>query len=80
MAFSEEVIGQAWKRSGGTCECVRRTHNHDSARCNVLLNKYMRNQAGEGRWETRRVNKSGSDVLANCEIVCWACYKRSQYE
>jgi len=26
MVFSEEVVEQAWQRSGGYCECRRRTH------------------------------------------------------
>ena len=28
MPFSENIIKQAWRRSGGRCECVIKTHNH----------------------------------------------------
>jgi len=80
MAFSEDIIEQAWKRAGGTCECKRWTHSHNYERCNVQLIKFIRGKEGEGRWEVHRVNKSGGDVLSNCEILCWGCYKRSQYE
>jgi hypothetical protein len=43
MAFSEDIVEQAWKRSGGKCECKRWTHNHNydphSERLKCLYNQ-----------------------------------------
>jgi len=80
MAFSEDVIEQAWNRARATCECKSWTHNHGSTRCNIRLSKYVRGKAGEGGWEAHRIKRSGGDELSNCEILCWSCHKRSQYE
>jgi hypothetical protein len=37
MAFSDEVVRQAWQRAGGQCECKRITHNHPWIRRNKEL-------------------------------------------
>ena len=80
MAFPDDVVVQAWKRSGGKCECKGWKHNHKFARCNAQLIPAMRRQEGQGRWEAHRINRRGDDTLSNCEILCWDCYKRSLYE
>ncbi len=80
MAFPENIVEQAWKRSGGKCECKRWTHKHNNARCNLQLVSAMRGKDGQGRWEVHQVSRSGGDTLSNCEILCWDCYKRTQYE
>jgi len=50
MAFSEDVIIQAWKRSSGKCECKRWKHNHNYGRCNAQLLPAMRGREGQGKW------------------------------
>jgi len=37
MAFSDEVVRQAWQRAGGRCEYSRESHNHLYVRCNKEL-------------------------------------------
>ena len=50
------------------------------ARCGQALAFAIRGIAGQGRWEAHRVSRSGGDILCNCEILCWDCYKRTLYE
>lgn len=77
MAFSNEVIEQAWKRSGGKCECQRTTHGH-SGRCNkTLSHENQGRESGWGAWEAHHISTSGGDGLSNCEILCWDCHKRT---
>ena len=33
MVFPDDVIRQAWERSGGQCECQKRTHAHFYVPC-----------------------------------------------
>ena len=83
MAFSENVVEQAWKRAGVKCECRKWTHNHGVMRCNkelVFVNRGRERQGRQGTWEPHRINRMGGDTLSNCEILCWDCYKRSLYE
>jgi hypothetical protein len=56
MTFPEDVVAQAWKRSGGKCECKRWKHNHNYTRCNAQLVPAIRGQEGQGRWEAHRIN------------------------
>lgn len=78
MAFSEDVVDRAWNRSGGRCECRRKTHNHPYGRCPQRLSKGSRGrESGRGAWETHHRVSGGSDGLSNCEILCWACHKKT---
>lgn len=77
MAFSEEVVKEAWKRSGGHCECKRTTHTH-SSRCNKLLNWDSRGKESEYGWEAHHIIASGPDTVNNCEILCQKCHKLTQ--
>lgn len=74
MAFSEEVVKEAWSRAGGQCECARRTHSHFYIPCGKQLDWKMRGKAGQGGWEAHQVFVSGGDGLKNCEIRCWSCH------
>jgi hypothetical protein len=80
MAFSQEVIDDAWKRSGGVCECNRLTHGlHQFKHCDNILVKENQGRASEGtgRWEahhTTAVASGGKDILSNCEILCVYCH------
>jgi len=77
MAFSEEVVAQAWRRAGGKCECRRTTHNHSYVRCNKELVWENRGREGRGAWEAHHISDTGGDVLSNCEILCWDCHQRT---
>jgi hypothetical protein len=72
MAFSEEVVKQAWDRAGGKCECSRITHGRDT-RCNQVLGWEHRGQGCEGAWEAHHITFAGGDVIDNCEILCRSC-------
>jgi len=65
MAFSEEIVKKAWDRAQGHCE-----------RCKKQLTFENRGR-GEGRgcWEAHHKSANGSDVLSNCEILCFDCHK-----
>jgi 5-methylcytosine-specific restriction endonuclease McrA len=80
MAFSNETVQQAWKRSGGKCECTRIMHPHQG-RCNKeLVWENRGREGGRGAWEAHHkvsVQSGGSDTLSNCEILCWDRHKRT---
>jgi hypothetical protein len=76
VAFSDEVLRQAWKRSGGKCECQVRTHSHGFNQCSELLGWDKRGQREAEGWEAgyrTSVDAGGDESLANCEIRCWEC-------
>jgi hypothetical protein len=75
VAFPKEVIAQAWERSGGQCECTKRTHRHFYTPCGKSLRWNLRGEIGEGSWEARHVNMLDGDTLANCEILCMECHE-----
>ena len=78
MPFSDEIARAAWSRSEGRCECRRQGHAHGE-RCGQSLLWTMRgSDSASGGWEIRRRTTWGTDVLANCEILCSACQKPPQ--
>ena len=82
MAFSNEVVAQAWRRANGNCECRRRTHNHHYIRCNKQLVKANRGaDVSRGCWEAHHktaVASGGADTLSNCEILCCECHSNTR--
>lgn len=76
--FSEDIIKQAWKRSGGQCECLRSTHGHQN-RCQNLLKYENRGFEGKGSWDSHRRIPAGGESFYNCEILCGPCYKKIQF-
>lgn len=79
MAFSSQTVEQAWRRTGGRCECERRTHGH-LGRCGASLKWANRGRSGAGAWEANhsvRLESGGSDALSNCEILCWSCHRQT---
>lgn len=72
MGFSKEVIDQAYKRSGGRCECERQHKDdewapHHGGRCPMRFLK---------DWEAHHktpVQSEGKDDLSNCELLCVHC-------
>jgi 5-methylcytosine-specific restriction endonuclease McrA len=81
MAFSYEVIAAAWERSGGRCECERKTCGH-IGRCNEPLELVARGFDNvPGGWEAHHkvaVASGGTDTLSNCEILCIPCHKNTR--
>lgn len=81
MAFVDSVIETAWRQCGGRCECRRRSHIHLGNHCNKQLVERSRGRSGTGNWEARYRRGQGAraqNTLANCEIVCWSCFKGGQ--
>ena len=74
MAFTESIVKQAWERSGGQCECRRRTHSHFYIPCGKQLRWEVRGKASQGGWESHQTRIGGGDTLENCEILCWQCH------
>lgn len=72
MAFSAEVVAQAWKRANGTCECTRTDHGH-WAKCHKALLKWKRGKEGWGAWEACHIGSPDDDSLSNCELICREC-------
>lgn len=81
MAFSEQTVTLAWRRSGGKCECTRALHDHGYGRCNKdLVWENRGRESGRGAWEAHHrtsVESGGSDNLSNCEILCWDCHSKT---
>ncbi len=72
MAFSETVKDEAYKRSGGRCECTRqhvgKDAPHHGGRCSKTFTRH-------GAWEAHHLAAGGSDTLSNCEALCIACHE-----
>lgn len=72
MAFPQSVIDQAWKRSGGKCECTRSSCKH-IGRCNKVLTAH--------NWHAHHktsVAAGGADTLSNCEALCVPCHENTR--
>ncbi|MBN2380475.1 hypothetical protein JXM67_11810 [candidate division WOR-3 bacterium] len=78
MPFSDAVIKEAWKRSGGKCECTRGTHGH-AGRCpNILVWEAKGNYTQPGSWDAYHSvpeASGGPDSIDNCEIMCSRCIR-----
>jgi hypothetical protein len=78
MAFPDSVVAEAWKRSGGCCECNRIEHNHVRP-CGVKLIWKARGQDKYlASWEAHHVTAGGPDTAANCEILCILCHVKTR--
>ena len=75
MAFPDEIIRQAWERSGGQCECQKRTHAHFYVPCAKPLVWENRGKKGWGGWDVKRIDASKGDTVDNCEVLCLTCYE-----
>jgi 5-methylcytosine-specific restriction endonuclease McrA len=69
MAFSDTIKTQAFRRSGGRCECRRNAHSH-TGRCTTRLTM----QSAEFH-HIHASSEGGHDGLSNCEVLCSACHK-----
>jgi len=76
MAFSDDVVRQAWTRANGRCECERRVCSH-SGRCSRPLVWEQRGKDTSNGWEAHHIVANGPDTLSNCEILCQPCHKNT---
>lgn len=72
MPFRDTIKFQAFRRSRGRCECTRRNHSH-FGQCRSMVS---RQQAMFGH--KRAEADGGGNTLANCEVLCPACYLELQ--
>jgi hypothetical protein len=75
MAFSDEVVKQAWEKAGAQCECIKRTHSHHYIPCAKFLEWNKRGSSAQGGWEAHQIKTDDTFTLANCEILCSRCYE-----
>jgi 5-methylcytosine-specific restriction endonuclease McrA len=78
MAFSQEVINQAWRRAGGKCECTLGACNHNG-RCNKMLDP--QNKIEDRKWHAHHIisqEAGGSDTVDNCRILCVPCHEKTR--
>jgi hypothetical protein len=69
MAYTIDILRQAWKRSDGRCECMKSINGH-SIRCNKpLITK------NKDKWEPQTLSRDNKDTLSNCRIYCLDCHK-----
>jgi len=71
MAFPQLVKDQAWRRSGGKCECTRSAHTHPR-RCNAVLSR-----ASAEYHHIHAQAQGGHDGLSNCEVLCHSCHVKT---
>ena len=73
MAFSKETTDAAWHRAGGKCECVRKTCEHHTGRCNAALTAH--------KWHAHHKTAQAvteNDTLSNCEALCISCHENTR--
>ena len=72
MAFSEDVIAQAWRRARGHCECDQSSHTHEPP-CGRVIVWNFRGRNATDAWEADHVSGE-DDALVNCQLRCWPCH------
>ena len=84
MAFSNATVLAAWQRAGGRCECGRSNCGHGPWRCRTPMeyaaDYFDYNDYAPDGWEAHHkvpVYQGGSDTLANCQILCIPCHKKT---
>lgn len=83
MDFTEETLRQAFRRSEGRCECKRGQCGHPGTpgRCTRRFNYNDRARSDESGWQANHIQSNasgGSGGLANCEILCVPCHKKTK--
>jgi len=72
MPFSEQVKDDAFRRSGGRCECIRQHSSHLNGRGSATFTRYG------GQWDAHHITAEsvgGGNGLSNCEVLCLRCHK-----
>ncbi len=76
MAFSDTVKDDAFKRSGGRCECHRQHPGRTDAPHHG--GRGPRTFGRHGAWEAHHItaeSAGGPDTLSNCEVLCEKCHQ-----
>lgn len=69
MAFSQSVKDAVKKRSGGRCECTRKSCANHNGRCSSRGAEYN---------HIVSVLAGGHDGLSNCELLCATCHQNTR--
>ncbi len=73
MAFSESIKDQAFKRSGGSCECTRSSHENHTGRCSATVTRHSAEYH-----HVLSQDAGGGDGLENCEVLCTSCHRQTR--
>ncbi len=75
--FPDDVIEDAWERSGEQCECTIITHpEHYDRRCHhMLIKPHRKNIYSNFGWDAHQKNSKKGFNLNNCIILCWECHR-----
>jgi hypothetical protein len=74
----DEVVENAWVRSGGRCECSRRHHGH-GVECGRALAWAHRGTHTATGWELVRHGDpkvGGWQAVKDAQVLCVECYRR----
>ncbi len=78
--FSDEIVEQAWARSGGNCECELTGHGHTGKHNATLLKSFRGDRDSSFGWEAHSKSGSHLDIASDCLIYCWnPCHKATLY-
>ena len=73
--FYDELVEEAWERSGRSCECKDTSHGHQGRCGKNLLKAYRSDKFSFYGWEAHSKSGQHLDSLNDCEILCWdPCY------
>ncbi len=75
MAIPDDVLKEAWNRSGAQCECEKRTHSHFYVPCAKPLIWENRGKKGWGGWDAAHIDEMKGDTASNLKILCMTCYE-----
>jgi hypothetical protein len=73
---SRNIIDEAWKRSGGYCECTLTSHDHEG-RCKKLICKFFRGEADELGWEVHSLSGKPLDDISDNIVMCSGCFSQT---
>jgi len=70
MAFPESVKDDAFRKSGGRCQCTRSSHTNHSGRCPTRITRHGA--------EYHHRDAKGPDTPSNCEALCSECHQQTE--
>ena len=74
--FPEEIVEEAWIKSGGKCECGIPGHGHTGRHDKSLMKSFRGDRDSSYGWEAHSVSGLHLGILSDCKIFCWEpCHK-----